>query len=68
MTIIERDKEYENEPKRHLWIQIMGVPASGKTTLGEHISEQLGFSFMGEVPVDSHPLFEKYYSPNEHRK
>lgn len=65
MTTIERGREYENEPKRHLWIQIMGVPASGKTTLGEHISEQLGFSFMGEVSVDNHPLFEKYYQDPE---
>jgi deoxyadenosine/deoxycytidine kinase len=61
MTKVERDKEYENEPKRHLWIQIMGVPASGKTTLGKDISEQLGFSFMGEVSVDDNSLFEKYY-------
>lgn len=65
MTKIEGGKEHENEPKRYLWIQIMGVPASGKTTLGEHISEQLGFSFMGEVPVDDNPLFEKYYKDPE---
>jgi len=41
------------------------VPASGKTTLGKHISEQLGFSFIGEVPIDDHPLFEKYYQDPE---
>ncbi len=51
----------ENEPKRHLWIQIMGVPASGKTTLGEYISKELGLSFVGETSVTENPFFEKYY-------
>ncbi len=65
MTKVERDKECENEPKRHILIQFMGVPASGKTTLGKHISEQLGFSFVSEVSVDDHPLFKIYYKDSK---
>ncbi len=55
----------ENELKRHLWIQIMGVPASGKTTLGEYISGELGLSYIGETPVKENPFFEKYYKNPE---
>jgi len=65
MTKVERDKEYENEPKRHFWIQMMGVPASGKTTLGKYISRELGLSYIGETPVEENPFFEKYYEDPE---
>jgi deoxyadenosine/deoxycytidine kinase len=65
MTNIERDKQHEVEPKKHLWIQIMGVPASGKTTLGEYISRELGMSYVGETPVEDNPFFEKYYEDPE---
>lgn len=57
----ERLRGKENEPKRHLWIQIMGVPASGKTILGEYISKELGLSFVGEASVEENPFFERYY-------
>lgn len=65
MIDIERGKQHEIEPKKHLWIQIMGVPASGKTILGEYISKKLDMSYIGEIPVEENPFFEKYYKDPE---
>ena len=59
---IKRDKEIE--PKRHLWIQLMGLPASGKTTLGKHISDSFGMGFVGEISVESVSTFDDYYKPS----
>lgn len=60
----ERNKGKETEPKRHLWIQLMGLPASGKTTLGKHISERFGMDFVGEISVENVSTFEEYYKPS----
>jgi deoxyadenosine/deoxycytidine kinase len=43
----------------------MGMPASGKTTLGEYIGGELGLSYIGETPVEENPFFEKYYKDPE---
>lgn len=57
---LNRDKEIE--PQRHLWIQLMGLPASGKTTISNYLGQELGMTYVGEAPVDDNPLFELYYS------
>ena len=54
-----REKEKE---KQHLFIQLLGVPASGKTTLAKYLGERLGFRVLEEYPVSETPLFDKYYS------
>lgn len=60
----ERDKNTreikEVEGPRHLWITLMGAPASGKTTLGERLAERIGSEFIFETPVGDIQDFEKY--------
>ncbi len=52
--------------KRHLWITIMGVPTSGKSILGEIISERLGFTHLRELSPDELGKFEDYYRDPDH--
>jgi len=49
------------QPKRNLWIAVMGVPASGKSTLAEVVSERLGFTHVPELKVEDETLFTRYY-------
>ncbi|MBU0572334.1 deoxynucleoside kinase [Patescibacteria group bacterium] len=60
----EINREKEIESKRHFWIQLMGLPASGKTTLGKYISDRLGMDFVGEISVEDVSTFEDYYKPS----
>lgn len=48
--------------KQHLFIQLLGVPASGKTTLAKYLGERSGTQVLEEYPVSEIPLFGKYYS------
>ncbi|MFH1863362.1 MAG: deoxynucleoside kinase [bacterium] len=57
MPEIEREKE-----SPHLFIQLLGVPASGKTTCAKYLGERLGFQVLEEYPVSETPLFDKYYT------
>lgn len=57
MREIEKEKE-----KQNLFIQLLGVPASGKTTCAKYLGERLGFQVLEEYPVSDNSLFEKYYS------
>ncbi|HJX59463.1 hypothetical protein A2V61_00720 [Candidatus Woesebacteria bacterium RBG_19FT_COMBO_47_8] len=49
------------QPKRNLWIVVMGVPASGKSTLAEVVSDRLGFTHVPELKVEDEALFTRYY-------
>jgi len=49
------------QQKRNLWIVVMGVPASGKSTLAQVVSERLGFTHVPELKVEDEGLFTKYY-------
>lgn len=49
------------QQKRNLWVVVMGVPASGKSTLAEVVSEQLGFTHVPELKIEDEDLFTKYY-------
>jgi len=49
------------QQKRHLWIVVMGVPASGKSTLAEVVAERLGFIHVPEFKVEDDDLFTRYY-------
>ncbi len=56
----------ENNPfpeieRRGLLIEIMGLPASGKSTFANFLGERLGFRVLGEIPVERVPNFENYY-------
>lgn len=57
----EELKSKEKESQRHFWFQITGLPASGKSTAGGSISEELGFIFIEEVSVGDVPNFDDYY-------
>ncbi len=56
----------ENNPfpeieRRGLLIEIMGLPASGKSTFANFLGERLGVRVLGEIPVERVPNFENYY-------
>jgi len=57
LEIEEKEKE-----KQNLFIQLLGVPASGKTTCAKYLGERLGAQVLEEYPVSDNSLFEKYYS------
>lgn len=59
MKEILKSKERENHYP-HLWVSIVGVPASGKTSLGLKMSEDYGFDFFSEIPVSEIKHFEDY--------
>ena len=64
--MVEKEEEKERlSGKRHLWVSIMGVPGSGKTSLLNLIEKELDFHAIYELPVEEHPLFEKYYKDPE---
>lgn len=56
----ERERSPEVE-RRGLLIEIMGLPASGKSTFANFLGERLGFRVLGEIPVERVPNFENYY-------
>jgi len=55
-------EEEKERTKLHLFIQLLGVPASGKTTLAKYLGERLGAQVLEEYLVSDNSLFEKYYS------
>lgn len=57
LEIEEKEKE-----KQNLFIQLLGVPASGKTTLAKYLGERLGFQVLEEYPISDNSLFGRYYS------
>lgn len=57
MSGIEKEKG-----ESHIFIQLLGVPASGKTTLAKSFGQRLGAQVLDEYSVSDNSLFEKYYS------
>lgn len=53
-------------PKRHMFIVVMGMPASGKSTLGKGVSEKLGFTHLRELSPAELGGFDDYYKDPDH--
>lgn len=53
--------------RRHLWVEVTGVTASGKSTLARNISSQLGFRLVGEPDATAYPKFKEYYHDHQNK-
>lgn len=53
------NKEQENYCS-YLWVSIVGVPGSGKTSVGLKMAENYGFNLFPEIPVSEIEHFEDY--------
>lgn len=58
--MVERDINSPEVERRNIWVAIMGVPASGKSTLAQVIADKLGFVHVPELDVEKEDLFKSY--------